>query len=80
MSIRYPLSSSTWGEEELEAIQSVIDRDSFTMGDKVAEYERAFSQYLNVKHCVMVSSGSSANLLATAALFFTKSPMLKESD
>ena len=80
MPINYPLASSTWGNEEIKAIQNVIDSDSFTMGKKVAEFETAYAKYLDVKHCVMVSSGSTANLLATAALFFTKSPLLKAGD
>jgi CDP-6-deoxy-D-xylo-4-hexulose-3-dehydrase len=78
--IKYPLASSTWGTEEINAIHQVISEDSYTMGQKVTEFENNYAQYLNVKHCLMVSSGSTANLLATAALFFTKEPMLKRGD
>lgn len=78
--LKYPLASSTWGPEELQAIQSVIANDSYTMGSKVLEFEKAYAKYLNVNYCVMVSSGSTANLIATAALFYTKSPMLREGD
>ena len=80
MANRYALATSTWDEKELNAIQSVIDKDIFTMGNCVKEFEEDFSKYLDKKYCVMVSSGSAANLIAIAALFYTKSPMLKRGD
>lgn len=76
----YPLATSTWDEKELQAIQSVIDRDMYTMGESVAQFEKDFCKFLNKKYCVMVSSGSTANLIATAALFYTKVPKLKRGD
>ena len=76
----YKLASSTWDEKELNAIQSVIDKDMYTMGDSVKQFESDFSNFLGSKYSVMVSSGSTANLLATAALFFTKNPKLKRGD
>ena len=80
MTNSYPLATSTWDEKELNAIQSVVDKDIFTMGDSVKQFEEDFAQFLDKKYCVMVSSGSTANLLATAALFYTKNPMLKRGD
>lgn len=77
---KYKLASSTWDNKELDAIQSVIDKDMYTMGDSVREFENDFSNFMNAKYSVMVSSGSTANLLATAALFFTKNPKLKRGD
>ena len=68
----YPLATSTWDDKELQAIQSVIDRDIYSMGDSVAQFEQDFSKFINRKYSVMVSSGSAANLIATAALFYTK--------
>ena len=50
------------------------------MGDSVKKFEDDFSNFLNTKYCVMTSSGSTANLLATAALFYTKNPKLKRGD
>jgi CDP-6-deoxy-D-xylo-4-hexulose-3-dehydrase len=76
----YPLATSTWDEKELEAIQSVIEKDIYTMGDSVAQFEEDFAKFLDKKYCVMVSSGSTANLIATAALFYTKNPKLKRGD
>ncbi len=76
----YKLACSTWDKKELDAIQSVIDKDMYTMGDRVREFENDFSNFMNTKYSVMVSSGSTANLLATASLFFTKNPKLKRGD
>ena len=76
----YPLATSTWDEEELKAIQSVIDSDKFTMGQFVNSFENNFGKFIKRKHCVMVSSGSAANLLSIASLFYTKKPRLKIGD
>ena len=76
----YPLATSTWNKEELDAIQEVIDSDKFTMGEYVKRFENNFGKFINRKFCVMVSSGSAANLLSIASLFYTKKPMLKAGD
>jgi len=76
----YPLATSTWDEKELAAIQSVIDKDMYTMGDSVAQFEDDFSKFVGRKYSVMVSSGSAANLIATAALCFTKKHALQRGD
>lgn len=68
----YSLASSTWDEKELSAIQKVIDSDMFTMGKHVAEYEKKFAEFFGAEYALMVSSGSTANLLMIAAMFFTK--------
>jgi len=46
-----------------------------TAGRYAQEFERKFSDFLGVKYCLLVNSGSSANLLAVSAL---TSPLLKE--
>lgn len=46
-----------------------------TSGRYTDEFEEKFAQYLNIKYCSLVNSGSSANLLAFMAL---TSPLLKE--
>ncbi|MCI7046822.1 DegT/DnrJ/EryC1/StrS family aminotransferase [Helicobacter sp.] len=76
----YQLASSTWDEKELQAIQDVIKSDMFTMGKKVAEFEKDFAKFVGSKYAVMTSSGSTANLIVTAALFYTKNPKLKRGD
>lgn len=78
--IKYPLASSTWDEKEIEAIQGVIAKDMYTMGAGVKQFEEDFAAFAGSKYSVMVNSGSSANLLAVAALFYTKNPKLKRGD
>ncbi len=77
---KYQLASSTWDEKEIEAIKKVIDSDIYTMGKNVQEFERLFAQYCGSKYSVMVNSGSSANLIAIAALFYRKNNPLKQGD
>jgi CDP-6-deoxy-D-xylo-4-hexulose-3-dehydrase len=77
MSFKYPLATATWDEAEYQALQHVITSGMFTMGPKVAQFERDFAQYISSKYAVMVNSGSSANLLMVAALFYTKNPCIK---
>ena len=78
--IKYPLASSTWDEKEIEAINGVIAKDMYTMGEGVKQFEHDFSNFVNSKYAVMVNSGSSANLIAVAAMFYTKNPKLKRGD
>ncbi|WP_339366467.1 DegT/DnrJ/EryC1/StrS family aminotransferase [Vibrio cyclitrophicus] len=73
----YSLASSTWDDKEYSAIQRVIDSDMFTMGKEVAQYEKDFADFFGSKYALMVSSGSTANLLMIASLFFTKNESLK---
>lgn len=77
MSFKFPLATASWGEEEIAAMQRVITSGMFTMGANVQTFERDFAAYVGSCHCVMVNSGSSANLLMVAALFYTKNPKLK---
>lgn len=77
LTFKFPLATATWGQEEQEAIQRVIASGMFTMGANVQAFERDFAEYVGSKYCVMVNSGSSANLLMVAALFYTKNEKLK---
>ena len=69
--MEYKLCDNPWDNEELSAIQSVIDSDMYTMGKKVAEYEKKFAEKFGTKYAVMVNSGSTANLLAIASLVYS---------
>lgn len=77
MSYKFPLATATWGQEEIDVMQKVIASGMFTMGAHVKEFERVFSEYVGSKYCVMVNSGSSANLLMVGALFYSKNPDYK---
>lgn len=76
----YKLAVDTWGKEEYQAIQDVIASNQFSMSTKVSEFEIASAKKFNSNYSVMVNSGSSANLLMIAALFYKKENPLKRGD
>lgn len=76
--MKYKLSDDTWDSHEAEAIQQVLASGRFSMGERVAEFEKAFAEKFGVKYALMVSSGSAANLLAAAGLVY--SGRLKKND
>ena len=76
----YELSSTSWGQEELDAMQRVLRSGRFTMGEQVRLFEDAFAARFGMKHAVMVNSGSSANLVGVAALFYRSKRPLQRGD
>jgi CDP-6-deoxy-D-xylo-4-hexulose-3-dehydrase len=76
----YPLASSSWNDEEIQAIQSVINSGLFTMGAQVREFEELFAKQLGSQFAVMVNSGSSANLALLAACRYRKEPLMQPGD
>ena len=77
MNFRFPLATSSWDQSEIDAIHRVISSDFYTMGNEVLTFEKQFASYFGSQFAVMVNSGSSANLLMIAALFYTKIDTLK---
>lgn len=76
----WDLAADTWGPEERAAIDRVVRSGRYTTGPEVAAFEEAFAAYHGKKHAVMVNSGSSANLIAVAALFHKKEKPLERGD
>lgn len=70
--IVYQLASSSWDHDELNAMQRVIKSGNFTMGPEVRAFEHKFAEFFGSKFVVMSNSGSSANLLAMAAIRYSK--------
>jgi len=50
------------------AIQNVVNKQFFILGDEVAEFEKEFSKYIGVKEVVSVNSGTDALILSLRAL------------
>jgi CDP-4-dehydro-6-deoxyglucose reductase, E1 len=74
--IDYPLAASSWNEAEIVAMQKVINTGIFTMGGSVQQFEKEFAYFFGSKYAIMSNSGSSANLLMVASLFFrSKNPL-----
>jgi CDP-6-deoxy-D-xylo-4-hexulose-3-dehydrase len=78
--MKYELAASSWDEKEIQTVQEVLKKNRTTMGEAVRQYEKEFASFVGSKYCVMVNSGSSANLLAVAALFYKKKEPLKRGD
>ncbi len=77
MKYKFPLATSSWNEDEYAAIARVVESDRFSMGQYVLEFEKQYAQFVGTEYCVMVNSGSSANLLMVAALFYSQNPFFK---
>jgi CDP-6-deoxy-D-xylo-4-hexulose-3-dehydrase len=78
--MNYELAYSTFDDSEREAMYEVIKSDFFTMGKNVKAFEEEFAAYFGKKYGVMVNSGSSANLVGVASLFFKKDAPLQRGD
>ena len=76
----YDLASSSWGPEEIAAAKRVLDSGQYTMGANVRAFEEEFSSYFGCAHGIMVNSGSSANLIAVAAMAYKKDKPLRRGD
>ena len=53
MNFKFPLATATWDQDEIDALQNVIDSGNFTMGKQVASFEHEFSQLIGSKYAVM---------------------------
>jgi dTDP-4-amino-4,6-dideoxygalactose transaminase len=62
------LSDPVLGEEEKEALCSVINSGWITMGERIADFERAFAKAHKVKNAVAVNSCTAGLHLCLAAL------------
>jgi len=57
--------------EVFEAVKTLLS-GWLGIGKNANKFERQFSQFLQIKHCILVNSGSSANLLALESLKLSK--------
>ena len=55
-----PFSRPWIDETEIEAVSQVLESKWISTGARVREFERAFAEYLNVKHAIAVSSCTAA--------------------
>ena len=80
--MRVPLASVGLRDQDIESAIEVLRSGNLTMGAKVAKFEQMMADYLQVKHFVMVNSGSSANLAIIEALLrpTKRKPFLNPGD
>ena len=55
-------------EEDIKAVTDTLTSEFLTQGPKIAEFEKAFAQYIGSKYAVAVSNGTAALHLCTMAL------------
>ncbi len=63
-----PLARPWIGEEEVESVVDVIRSRWWVQGPRVADFEEEFAAMMGASHAIAVNSGSSALLVAMAAL------------
>ena len=68
MTFKYPLLENAFSNNDMKEAIKVIKSTRITMAKKTKEFEKKFSNFIKSKYCLMVNSGSSANLLAFFAL------------
>lgn len=72
---RIPYAKRVYDEQEMVNLVDSCLEFWLTSGRYTDEFERGLANYLGIKYCSLVNSGSSANLLAFMTL---TSPLLKE--
>lgn len=65
---RVPISGRVWDEREVELLVEAALDFWLTAGRFATEFEEGFSDFLGRRYCLLVNSGSSANLLALSGL------------
>ena len=55
-----PISKPLLGEEEQVAVRRVLESGMLAQGPRVAEFERAFAEFIGVKHAIATSNGTTA--------------------
>jgi dTDP-4-amino-4,6-dideoxygalactose transaminase len=66
--MRIPVAAPQIGPAELDAVHAVLASGALTQGRQVASFEHEFSRLVADRHCVAVSSGTSALHLGLVAL------------
>jgi CDP-4-dehydro-6-deoxyglucose reductase, E1 len=65
----WPLINNNISKDDKKKLtEFILNTDRFTNGPKVKEFEKAWSDWLGVKHSVFVNSGASANYIMAAIM------------
>lgn len=70
--MKVPISGQVTGKPEAYNVALVAQSNHYSSGKWTTKFERGFSQFMGARHGIMTNSGSSANLLALAALELPK--------
>jgi dTDP-4-amino-4,6-dideoxygalactose transaminase len=55
-------------KEFLKAVEDVIEKGMYILGDEVSSFEKEFAEYIGVKYCIGVANGTDALAIALKAL------------
>jgi CDP-6-deoxy-D-xylo-4-hexulose-3-dehydrase len=67
------LTGDTISKEDIDELILWLQKyGQLTMGEQTVKFENEFAEWINAKHCVMVNSGSSANLIMLYTLIQNK--------
>ena len=69
-----PYAGRVFAEEEVVAAVSSTLKFWLTLGEEGDALQNELAEFLGVRHCLLVNSGSSANLIAISALTSSKLP------
>lgn len=79
--MKYKLVENTIGKEEKLALKRLIEsNEQLTYGKNVKKLENKIAKFHKRKYCVMVNSGSSANLLGIASSIYSENINLNHGD
>jgi dTDP-4-amino-4,6-dideoxygalactose transaminase len=67
-----PIAKPLLGEEEKKAVKEVLESGMIACGPKVKEFERQFASFVETKHAVATTSGTTALHLALVSLGVNK--------
>ena len=71
VNLKLHLMSNNIGRDDIDCLIEFLQQEPIprlTNGPKVMEFEKAWSEWLGVKHSVFVNSGTAANELSMLAL------------
>ncbi len=81
MKTPYKLSEDTFDNREIKAVKKLLDsKEKLTYGKYVKTLEKKIASINKRKFCIMVNSGSSANLIGISSLIHSKKFHLKKGD
>ncbi len=81
MKTPFKLSEDTFNNKEIAAVKKILNnKEKLTYGKYVKRLEKKIAFLNKRKYCVMVNSGSSANLIGVSALLHDKKFNMKEGD
>jgi UDP-4-amino-4,6-dideoxy-N-acetyl-beta-L-altrosamine transaminase len=63
-----PYGKQSITQEDIDAVTSVLKSDFLTQGPKIAEFEKAFANYIGAKYAVAVANGTAALHLCALAM------------